>query len=94
MYVKFSDGTAFCRSVSGGPLHPAEALYFTPSSTDAAFIQKHGGKLETKSRPAVGLYPIYGEKAGVQAVGATDGKIVFQPQSFRIGTVVKTIKPA
>ena len=87
LYILFKDGTGFCRSKSGGPCAPADALYFAPSESAACKVSEHGGRLKVTSEPAVGSVPIY-VNGPVRAVGDV---IVLAPHSFRQGTQIVTI---
>src|SRR5262249_8469939 len=93
LYIKFTDGMAFCRSLSDGPQQPAKALLFARSGTDARIVQDNGGELQVQVQPAWGLYPLY-VTGDVPTPGPHPGGLTFAKGSFRIGTAVKTVTPA
>lgn len=88
LYVRFADGSAYCRSQSDGPQALASALYFASSLTDAGRVQENGGELGVADQPASGLYPVY--VTGERPVSAGRG-LVFERGSFRLGTAVQRI---
>ena len=89
LYVRFADGTAFCRSKGDGPQPLAHSLFFTSNFADASAVMQRGGELLVTKTATRGLYPVYA--LGVVNPGDGQYRMNFKKGAFRLGTKVRDL---